>query len=117
MKRLITFLTIILCVILTGCNPVDAEEKLEVTATVTDMQYKDSYITMMPVYTGEFVTFVSQTHPAQYLVTICYEDVSETFNNKSLYERVKKDDTLQMILYKGYDKDNNLIKQYLSLPE
>lgn len=42
---------------------------------------------------------------------------TETFNDRNLYENVKEGDTIQMVLYKGYDKDDNLIKQTLQFPE
>lgn len=117
MKRFILLVVIIMCVALTGCQIIEKEEKIDVNATVTDMQYRSSYVTMMPIYTGKTTTLIPQTHPARYLVTISYEDVSETFNNRNLYENVKEGDTIQMVLYKGYDKDGNLIKQTLQFPE
>ncbi len=117
MKRFILLVVIIMCVVLTGCQTVEKEEKIDVIATVTDMQYRSSYQTTIPIYNGKTTTFISQTHPARYLVTISYEDVSETFNNRNLYENVKEGDTIQMVLYRGYDKDNNLIKQALQFPE
>ena len=108
---------IIMCVALTGCQTIEKEEKIDVNATVTDIQYRSSYVTMMPIYNGKTTTLIPQTHPARYLVTISYEDVSETFNDRNLYENVKEGDTIQMVLYKGYDKDDNLIKQTLQFPE
>lgn len=117
MKRFILLVVIIMCVALTGCQTTEKEEKIDVNATVTDMQYQSSYVTMIPIFNGKTTTLIPQTHPARYLVTISYEDVSETFDNSTLYENVKEGDTIQMVLYKGYDKDDNLIKQTLQLPE
>ena len=117
MKRFILLVVIIMCVSLTGCQAIEKEEKIDVNATVTDIQYWSSYVTMMPIFNGKTTTLIPQTHPARYLVTISYEDVSETFNDRNLYENVKEGDTIQMVLYKGYDKDDNLIKQTLQFPE
>ena len=117
MKRFILLIVIITCVALTGCQTVESEERINVNATVTDMQYKGLYITMIPMSNGKSINYLPQTHPARYLVTITYKDVSETFDDKNLYESVKEGDTIQMILYRGYDKDDNLIKQTLQLPE
>lgn len=117
MKRFILLVVIIMCVALTGCHTIEKEEKIDVNATVTDMQYQSSYVTMMPIYNGKTTTLIPQSHPASYLVTISYEDVSETFNDRNLYENVKEGDTIQMVLYNGYDKDDNLIKQTLQFPE
>ena len=117
MKRFILLIVIIMCVVLTSCQTIEKEEKIDVNATVTDMQYHGSYVTMISIFNGKTTTLIPQTHPARYLVTISYEDVSETFDDKNLYENVKEGDTIQMVLYKGYDKDNNLIKQTLQFPE
>lgn len=118
MKRFILFVVIIMmCVALTGCQTIEKEEKIDVNATVTDMQYRSSYVTMMPIYNGQTTIILPQTYPARYLVTISYEDVSKTFNDINLYENVKEGDTIQMVLYNGYDKDGNLIKQTLQFPE
>lgn len=117
MKRFILLVVIIMCVALTGCLAIEKEEKIDVNATVTDIQYRSSYVTMTPIFNGKTTTIIPQTHPACYLVTISYEDVSETFNDRNLYENVKEGDTIQMVLYKGYDKDDNLIKQTLQFPE
>lgn len=117
MKRFILLVVIIMSVALTGCQTIEKEEKIDVNATVTDMQYQSSYVTMMPIYNGKTTTLIPQTHPARYLVTISYEDVSETFNDRNLYENVKEGDIIRMVLYKIYDKDDNLIKQTLQFPE
>ena len=117
MKWFILLVVIIMCVALTCCQAIEKEEKIDVNATVTDIQYRSSYVTMMPIFNGKTTTLIPQTHPARYLVTISYEDVSETFNDRNLYENVKEGDTIQMVLYKGYDKDDNLIKQTLQFPE
>ena len=117
MKRFILLVVIIMCVVLTGCQAIEKEEKIDVNATVTDMQYRVPYVTMIPIYTGKTLLYFPQSHPARYLVTISYEDVSETFDNINLYNNVKKGDTIQMVLCKSYDKDDNLIKQTLQFPE
>lgn len=83
------------------------------------LQYKASYTTLMPMYNAATKTtmLIPQAHSAQYLVTITYEGISETFDDKTLYESVKEGDIIQMILCKGYDEDDNLIKQTLQFPE
>lgn len=119
MKRFTVLLAIIMCVVLTGCQSVFVREKTEVSATVTEMQYEDSYTTLMPMYNAATKTtmLIPQSHSAQYLVTITYEGISETFDDKTLYESVKEGDIIQMILCEDYDEDDNLIKQTLQFPE
>ena len=123
MKRFTVILAIIMCVALTGCqsviviekNEVSASsivsEKVEVLATVTEMQYEDSWIFFNPALK------MPQVFPEKYLVTISYEDILETFEDKTLYEPVEEGNTIQMILCKDYDKDGNLIKQTLQFPK
>ena len=96
---------------------IEKEEKINVTATVSNMEYSSSYVTICPMFTGKTLICIPQMHPSCYLVTISYENVSETFDDINLYERVKKGYTIQMILYKGYDKESNLIRQTLRFSE
>lgn len=117
MKRFILLVVIIMCVTLTGCQTIKKEEKIDVNATVTDMQYRSPYIILRPIIYNGNPAVIPQTILARYLVTISYEDVSETFDDKKLYENVKEGDTIQMVLYKVYDKDDNLIEQTLQFPE
>lgn len=111
MKRFTLLLAIIMCVILTGCQSVIVREKNDVYATVTEVQYKDSSVWYNPALK------MPQVLPEKYLVTISYEGISETFDNKTLYESVKEGDTIQMILCSDYDENGNLIKQTLEIPE
>lgn len=111
MKRFTVLLAIIMCVALTGCQSVIVREKIEVSATVTEMQYEDSWIFFNPALK------MPQIFPEEYLVTISYEDISETFDDKTLYESVEEGNTILMVLCKDYDEDGNLIKQTLQFPE
>lgn len=110
MKRF-SVLAIIMCVVLTSCQSVIVTEKIEVSATVTEMQYEDSRIFFNPA------TKMPQVFHEKYLVTISYEDISETFDDKTLYESVKEGSTIQMILCKDYDEDGSLIRKKLQFPE
>ncbi len=117
MKRFVLCVVIIICVTFTGCQKVEREERESVTATVTNVRYRSAYVTQNMIYTGKTMIMTPVSHPAQYLVTITYEDLSKTFDNSDLYEKVEEGQSIQMILYKGYDKDDNLIKETLQFPE
>lgn len=117
MKRVILLVLVLMCVILTGCQKVEREERTVVIATVTDQSHMLAYTTMMPIRNGKITTYIPQYHPATYYVTVSYEGVKQTFNNQELYESVEVGDTLQVILYHGYDRDNKLIKETLLMPE
>lgn len=94
-------------------------EENEVSTIIAEMQYESSYILQLPTYNSitKTTTIRQQPYPAKYLVTITYENISETFNDKTLFEKVKEGDIIQMILCKSYDKNGNLIKQTLQFPE
>lgn len=119
MKRFVLLVTIIMCVVLTGCQSLTVSEEIEVSAVIAEVQYKAPYILQLPTYDSISKTtkIRQQPYPAQYLVTITYKDISETFNDRDLYESVAEGDTIQIVLYKVYDKDGNLIKQTLQFPE
>lgn len=112
MKRFVLVLvSIIMSVVLASCQSIEKEERMEVTATITEMQYEDSMVFFNPALK------MSQILTEKYWVTITFEDISETLDDQTLYESVKEGDTIQMILYKAYDENGNLIKQRLYLPE
>lgn len=118
MKRVISFILItVMCMAFSSCQHIVTEECTDVMATVTEKEYKDSYVTMVPVYNGKTTTLRPQHHPSKYYITITYEGVTKRVNSKNLYESVKEGDSIQMILYKGYDEEGNLVKQELLFPE
>lgn len=119
MKRIIVLLVTFMCLFLVGCQMIVEEEEIEVAAVVAEMEYEKSYIQPMLTYDSISKTAktIPQYHAARYLVTVTYEDISETFNNQSLYENVKEGEIVEVILVNGYDKEGNLIRQMLKLHE
>ena len=117
MKRtLILFILLILILSMTGCG--GTAEKSEVDAVVTKLQYNPpkqytsieyNFVLKMPMVT-------SHTKPAEYLITISYEDTSITYDNEKLFETAKEGDTITMILVKKYDKNNKLVSKSLRYP-
>ena len=98
-----------------------SNDKIEISGIVTNIQYEDSHITYVPRYNPATKTTMLSPiyHSAQYLVTITSseENISQTFNNQTLYENVKVGDSLQMILRKDYDKNGELINKTLEFPQ
>lgn len=115
MKRFIPFVAIaiiiIVCLVLTVCLIIDKEENIEVSATVVNIQY------IPPRGYYDPALRIPRMDPPKYLVTIEYGDFTQTFDNKTLYQTVEEGDTIQMILYKGYTKNGNLVIQELKMPE
>ena len=68
-----------------GCAKLINTETQEVEATVTDVYYKGAWV--QPISTGKTTTWI--THPAKYIVTFTYENVTLTANSKRLYDYYK----------------------------
>lgn len=64
MKRFILLVVIIICVVLTGCQAIEKEEKIDVNATVTDMRYRVPYVTKSPMYNSKTMSPFPKLHPA-----------------------------------------------------
>ncbi len=116
MKRLVLLVAIILCIGLTGCQEEYLEKTEEVTATVTEKEYKSSYTTSSVISTGKTIIVVPQRHPARYLVTVEYKSVSNTFDDKDLYETLKEGDNINVIL-ETYTVSGGQTRQELCLPK
>lgn len=119
MKRFLSLVAIIMVVTLTGCQSIESEKYEIVTGCVSAMQYVEADTSMTMVFNAgtKMPMPIYEEHPAQYLVTITYECISETFDSKELYERVKEGESIQMLLYKACDKEGNLIKQTLQIAD
>ena len=122
MKRLSLIISIIclilVCVIsfLKSNVVVDKEETLSVTATITDKEHKKTYTTMMHITTGKTTTLIPQTHPEKFLVTVEYQNLTETFDDEDLYNSVDCGDSIEIILYKTFNKKGKLLDESLKLP-
>ena len=119
MKRVVILLVIIVCLILISCKSCTIEEEIEVTAMVTEIRYLEACSTLTPMFNPSTKTtlLIPQNHPERYLVTITYENISTTFDDKTLYESVKSGDIIQMTLCKEYDVFRNVVNQTLQLIE
>jgi len=60
-------------------------------------------------------SFIQQWFPESNLVTVSYDDISATFDNKEVYEIVEEGDTIQVVLHQTYDKNGNLKKRSLDM--
>ena len=121
MKRLSLTISII-CLILVcvisflKSNVVDKEETISVTATITDKEYKKTYTTMMHITTGKTTTLIPQIYPEKFLVTVEYQNLTETFDDEDLYNSVDCGDSIEIILYKTFNKKGKLLDESLKLP-
>ena len=104
-----------LAVTLVGCNLIESEEVVEVTAVVVEKDYRASYTTYYPMKVGKVTTMMPQVHPEKHYVTVQYEDMTEIFEDEDLYDRVEKGEQVEIYLYRGYDKDGVLVRKELRL--
>ena len=50
-------------------------------------------------------------------VTIGYENITTTIDSITLYKEVEVGDVVEVTLHQVYDQNNNLVNQYLALPQ
>lgn len=50
-------------------------------------------------------------------VTIGYENITTTIDSITLYKEVEVGDVVEVTLHQEFDKNNNLVNQYLALPQ
>ena len=116
MKRymILTTALIIICMVLTGCNrTTDVDNEQKVTATVTAKDHSKEHVNRVyQVVDGKTFTII-ETVPAKYRVTVNYKGIEHTFDNKDMYENVDVGDSITVILVNGYNKDHELITQYI----
>ena len=108
-------LVISLVATLVGCNRIVSEEVVEVTAVVLEKEHRASYTTYTPMRVGKVTTMMPQVHPEKHYVTVQFEDMTETFEDEDLYERVKKGDKIEIYLYRGYDENGVLVRKELRM--
>lgn len=117
MKRIIvsTIVCALMAFVFAGCARVVSEDVTEVTAEVIEMEYKRSYTTYIPLRVGKTTVMSPQYHSAKHYVTIRFEDITETFDDEELYDRVKEGDQITAYFYRGYDKAGELVRTKLKL--
>lgn len=111
---IIAILTI-LCFPITGCA--DETETRIVKAKVTKKEYTESYTDFgyyFDAWKGKY-RWKFKTFPEKYDVTVTYNDISKTFDDKNFYESVEIGDTVDMKLTTYLNLDGEIQSQYLSI--
>lgn len=109
MKRGLCLPFVFCFVLLTGC--VSYTETKKVKATVTEV----SYTTSETVYKTANEEIKKKTHPAKYNVTLQYKGITTKFNRKSLYDKVKEGQQIEVVLEQGYAEDGKLLVEWIRL--
>ena len=55
--------------------------------------------------------------PESYRVTISYGDLTTTIDSMNLYSQVEVGSVIDITLHQVYDRNHNLVEQYLELPQ
>lgn len=113
-------ITVVFCIVGTiyANNPfLDEMIETEVVATITNKEHIGNKTNYIPISAGDVFYFILQDISEKHTVTITYEDVSITIEDKELYDSYNENDTITMILQTAYDKKGNITKQRLILPE
>lgn len=113
-------ITVVFCIVGTiyANNPfLDEMIETEVVATITNKEHIGNKTNYIPISAGDVFYFIPQDISEKHKVTITYEDVSITIEDKELYNSYNENDTITMILQTAYDKKGNITKQRLVLPE
>ena len=89
--------------------------RYNVQGTIYNKEYNYYYI---PRYMlcGKVPFYYHDKHE-EYNVFIKYKNVTKKYNNKSLFEQYDKGDKISLILVQKLDKNNNIIDEYLELPD
>ena len=116
--RVISIITLLvmLCYGIVGCAAGPEPETTIVQATVTNKEYIESYTDYgyyWDMWKGKF-RWKFKTFPAEYKVTVEYQDFVETYDNKSLYESVEIGDTIDMKLTTYFNSDGEIYRQSFS---
>ncbi|MBQ6860100.1 MAG: hypothetical protein IJO08_00460 [Clostridia bacterium] len=108
---LLIFLVFALC----RCSRVEKEEETKVTAKVVEKEYRAAYSSYIPMRVGKVTTVTMQRHPEKYYITVQYEDITETFDDEEWYNLVEEGEAIDVILYRGYSREGELLKKELFL--
>ena len=98
MKKLSIFMALIIffSFTLVGCAKVVSKETIEVEATVVEKDYDKAYTTTTFMHTGKTLLPMTQHHPADWDITLKYEDITENWDvDENIYNQYEVGDTIK----------------------
>lgn len=114
----LVLVTILLsCFFLTGCANTQREEQF-VMAEVTSKEFIEAHTEYGYFFDGFKLEYrwKLKHFPAKYNVTITYEGLPMTYNQKSLYDLYDIGDSIEMKYITYYDEENKLITEGIYAP-
>lgn len=121
MKKFVLFACVsAFALTLSACgSSIERYDKTIVNAVVVEKEFDKGKVKKERVVkNGSTTTKVkTKNKPDEYEVVLRYQDVETEFEsrNDDFYDSVKVGDTVKVNLVKGYDKDGNLVQEYLEL--
>lgn len=90
----------------------------EVEGIVTSLSYEEAQTIPVLNYDTESKQpqWQERVEPAKYYVTISYGDITEVFDDQTLYNTVEVGDHIQMVLRTSYNLDHEVQGVFLELP-
>ena len=117
MKKFLRVLSIlvIFCCLISGCSYKEPETTV-VKATVTSKEYIEDYTDYgyyFDAWKGKF-RWKFKHFPAEYNVTVQYNDLVKNYDSKSLYDAVEIGDTIDMELTTYFNSEGEIQFQSIS---
>ena len=110
-KKILSAVIIVLIFISSGCAKCIKTEYEEVEVVIVDEYYKSAWV--QPISTGKGVMIMS--HPARYEITVVYNGVEYTLDNRDTYAKYKDkvgqtaSATLQIKIFDNNTKNYDII--------
>lgn len=116
----IVIIAVIISLIITS---IDTEQQFElketsVQAQVLSLEYVEESSSLVPVRMGKTTTYIHRTNPAKFLVTLSYDDVTETFDSEALYHAAESGEEIHAVLVQKFRKETGeLVNAWLKLAD
>lgn len=87
------------------------QEVTEVTAIVSDKEYKEESSRLIPIRVGKITSYNKRNYPEEYLVTVYYNGITDIINNQELYNAVEEGNAVKVFLKTEYNNKQEILNQ------
>ena len=92
-------------------------QRYNVVATVTEKEYRRPYTSHSTFLVGKVPVHTTHRHKEKHFVHVNYQNMSVSFDNKTLFDSINVNDNINLVLVHMLDKNNKIIETLLELPE
>ena len=89
------------------------KEVIEVTAIVSDKEYKEETSRLIPIRVGKMTSYNKRNYPEEYLVTVYYNGITDIIDNQELYNAVEEGNAVKILLKTEYNNKQQILNQEL----